>query len=285
MRKHILIPTDFSENAWNALQYATTLYRRTECTFYLLHAFHLFHFPSDEIVNIQPEEKEYVEEREASEKELQKLIKTVKSTQDHRNHQFKMISSYKTVLDAVKQAVTENPISIIVIGTKGKTNPGNVLYGSNAIDIINNVTYYPVLVIPEKSSLPEGVLREIVFATHFKYSNEKIELNPLIDLAKFYKAVIRVLHITNSKKLTEEQEKNKEALKIIFDDLLNSFHTMDNIKVNPGIHSFIEDRSSNLLVIYNRENGLLSGLFSNSLVKEMDKMPQIPLLVLKEKQL
>ncbi|HMB61517.1 MAG TPA: universal stress protein, partial [Eudoraea sp.] len=35
--KNILIPTDFSRNAWNALSYATSLFKKTRCTFYIVH--------------------------------------------------------------------------------------------------------------------------------------------------------------------------------------------------------------------------------------------------------
>jgi hypothetical protein len=35
--KNILIPTDFSENAWNAIVYAASLFKKNECSFYLIH--------------------------------------------------------------------------------------------------------------------------------------------------------------------------------------------------------------------------------------------------------
>ena len=38
--KKILIPVDFSENAWNAALYAAELYENNVCEFYLLHVFH-----------------------------------------------------------------------------------------------------------------------------------------------------------------------------------------------------------------------------------------------------
>src|SRR5690606_15935768 len=35
--QNILVPTDFSENAFNALTYGLTFFKKTRCTFYLLH--------------------------------------------------------------------------------------------------------------------------------------------------------------------------------------------------------------------------------------------------------
>ena len=35
--KNILIPTDFSENSWNAIKYALQFFKKKKCNFYLLH--------------------------------------------------------------------------------------------------------------------------------------------------------------------------------------------------------------------------------------------------------
>ena len=35
--KTILLPTDFSDNSWNAIEYALNFYKELNCNFYLLH--------------------------------------------------------------------------------------------------------------------------------------------------------------------------------------------------------------------------------------------------------
>jgi len=37
--KKIILPTDFSENAYNAIKYAVQLFKDVESTFYLLHTY------------------------------------------------------------------------------------------------------------------------------------------------------------------------------------------------------------------------------------------------------
>ncbi|WP_370003018.1 universal stress protein, partial [Winogradskyella sp.] len=37
---NILIPTDFSDNAWNAIEYAVEFFKNSSCNFYLLHVCH-----------------------------------------------------------------------------------------------------------------------------------------------------------------------------------------------------------------------------------------------------
>ncbi|WP_373282945.1 universal stress protein [Aquaticitalea lipolytica] len=36
MMKNILLPTDFSDNSWNAIKYALQLFKDEKCTFHLL---------------------------------------------------------------------------------------------------------------------------------------------------------------------------------------------------------------------------------------------------------
>ena len=37
--KRIILPTDFSQNAYNAICYAIRLFKEVECTFYLVHTY------------------------------------------------------------------------------------------------------------------------------------------------------------------------------------------------------------------------------------------------------
>ena len=70
MKRNILIPTDFSENAWNALNYAVHLYKEDECSFYLLNAYQVFDFPSEILLPLNSTEQRFQIARKNSEKGL-----------------------------------------------------------------------------------------------------------------------------------------------------------------------------------------------------------------------
>jgi len=281
MKKHILIPTDFSKNAWNALNYALELFKEDECTFYLLNAYQLYHFTTDSVIVPEPGEKSYEEAREKSEKGLEDLLDGLQSSMDNTNHKFEMISVYNNVLKAVKETIKSKEINLIVMGTKGEGNPMNVLYGSNAVTIIENVRKCPILVIPEISQIPNGP-GEVVFATNFKYYYKRRELTPMVDIANRLKAPIRILFVKGEGKLSDEQEFNKEILTDYFEGTDYSFHTLTHLSTAPGIHAFMESRSSTILALYNRKHGFFKSLFTTSLVKELSEAPQFPILILQE---
>lgn len=282
MEKHILIPTDFSPNAKNALNYAISLYKDQTVTFYLLNAFQLFHFTTDSVIEPQPGEKDYEDAKRNSEERLKDLLSEVSSRPDGKTYQFKTISRYENVLNAVKETVENFNIDLIIMGTKGENNPINILYGSNAINMMEKVDHCAVMVIPENTIFKENSFKEVVFSTNYKSSYKRRELKPFMDILRRFDAPVRVLYVEDQEKFSEEQETNKEILKEILRNFKHSFHTLTHIKVASGIHAFIESRDSSLLVLYYRKHGFLSHLFSKSLLKELGFSPQVPVLVLKE---
>jgi len=48
--KSILLPTDFSENSKNAIEYAMRLFENEQCTFYVLHVQKASHYATDDLM-------------------------------------------------------------------------------------------------------------------------------------------------------------------------------------------------------------------------------------------
>ncbi len=280
MRKNILIPTDFSKNSWNALNYALSLFKDDKCTFYLVNTFQLYYFTTDSLIVPEPGEPNYEKAKEQSEVGLEKIIDGITSRGGNEEHKFETISTYNTVLEAVKTVIDKNDIELVIMGTKGENDPTSKLYGSNAVDVMEKVNNCPVIVIPENVNYPEEKRKEVVFATNFKTAYKRRELENLVDIAKKMKAAIRVLHIQEVDKLSREQEGNKVDLQQYLGDVVHTFHTLTDIKVAPGIHSFIESRDSDLLALINKKHNFLTSIFTKSLVKEIGFKPLVPVLVM-----
>lgn len=280
MRKNILIPTDFSKNSWNALNYALSLFKEDTCTFYLLNAFQLYYFTTDSLIVPEPGEPNYEKAKESSEIGLEKIIDGITSRGGTEDHRFETISTYNTVFEAVETIIDKNDIDLVIMGTKGENDPTSKLYGSNAVDVMEKVYNCPVIVIPENASYQEEKRKEVVFATNFKTAYRRRELENLVDIAKKMKAAIRVLHIQEADTLSKEQEQNKKDLQEYLGDVVYTFHTLTDIKVAPGIHSFIESRDSDLLALINKKHSFINSIFTKSLVKEIGFKPQVPVLVM-----
>jgi len=119
MEKRIVLPTDFSKNALNAITYVTELYKDQTCIFYLLNAFWADKEPTD-IAPLDPEpgDLQYEAAKKISNAGLATLMHEV-SQQNNPKHSFHKISSYSSLLFALKETITKNVIGLAVIGTQG----------------------------------------------------------------------------------------------------------------------------------------------------------------------
>ncbi len=280
MDKRILLPTDFSKNALNAIRYALDLYADQKCDFYLLNAFQVSGYSLDSMRVPEPGDQRYETAKKDSEQQLDKLLGVLKLYADNDKHTHHTISTYNSLLDALKGSIAKKDIDIVVMGTKGLTESDTVLFGTNAVNTMEKVTECPVLAIPHDTRFSPP--NEIVFPTDFKTSFKRRELNYLIEISKMHHTIIRVLHIREGVKLNGTQKSNKELLKSIFEGIDHSFHELGDIKVQKGINTFIVSRESDMIAFINRKHTFFGSLFSKPLVKEMGYYSTIPVLALNE---
>lgn len=281
----ILIPTDFSSNAMSASGYALHLFKDVECSFYFMNAFQLFDYTTDTVIEPKPGEKAYQQAKENSNLGLEDFVKQIRSNSRNPIHKFELISRYGSLIETTQETVKDKNIDLIVMGTRGENNALNTIYGSNAVNLMETIVDCPVLVVPDAPGLLEKPVKEIVFATNFKSSYHRRDFHPLLDFAKRQKAAVRILYVQESKTnkdLTAEQEKNKMALSDLLKDFTLSFFILTNISVATGIHSFIESRGSDLLVLFKRKHNFFYSIFSRSLIKDIGRKPDVPVMVLNE---
>ena len=278
MKKRILLPTDFSKNAWNALKYASELYKTENVDFFILNAFTVKSYDIESIFVAKPGDVEYDAALEQSEKELRKVLKMIEIKKTYPNHTYFSMSILDTPLNAIKTAVELKDIDLVVMGTKGATDEKSVIYGSNTIDVMEKVRNCPVLAIPNVAKYKEP--KEIVFPTSFKTHFKRRELKYLYEIAKITNSTVRILHVNTEKHLTDLQKQNKDLLEEFLDGIKYSFQWLDNVSVNTGLEEFVRQRGSDIIVFINKKHTFFDSIFSRPLVKDLGTSSQVPVLVL-----
>jgi len=281
MKKRILLPTDFSKNALNAIRYALELYRPMDCDFYFMNVYHVDGYALDNMMMVpEPGETAFESARVRSEEGLENLMEQLRIHPDNPKHTYHTISTFNSLLEAINDTIAKKDIDIVVMGTKGSTGSRTVIYGTNTINIMEKVKVCPVLAVPEnvRFSAP----KEVVFPTDFKSVYKHKELVYLMEIGKIHQAFIRVLYIDDGDGLNTKQKENKELLKTILGNSDHSFHTLTDVKVQEGINTFIESRDSDMIAFINRKHHFFGSIFSKPLVKELGYHSQIPILVLRD---
>tara|TARA_R110002051_G_scaffold73039_1_gene132072 strand:- start:17043 stop:17891 length:849 start_codon:yes stop_codon:yes gene_type:complete len=278
MNKRILIPTDFSKNALNAIRYTIDLYAKLNCDFYFLNVYDFEKYTTNSL-NI-PEEgsAEFELAKASSEKNFVKLLDSIALHNENPKHNYYTKSTYNFLSEAIKKLIAEKDIELVAMGTKGATGSKGVLFGSNTVMAMEKIRECPVLAIPENISFKAP--KEIVFPTDYKDTFKRTELNYLIEIGKMFNAEIAILHLNKKKELSETQLENQQLLKTILDEVNYNFYTLSESHLGKGIQTFVESRNSDMVAFINRKHLFFGSVFSRPLVKEIGYDSKVPILAL-----
>lgn len=277
--KKILITTDFSDNAWNAIFTALKIYTDVECHFYLLHAFE----PSP--LNLMGSKSQqrlgviYDSLSKYSEKELEEMISYLKINHKNAKHQFTTLSKPGNLEDSVESVLNENDIDMLIMGTQGATGAKEVFLGSNTVKVLNKIKNIPILVVPTGYNFQS--LKSILFATDFSDSYKKNLFNPIIELSKIWNAGIEVVHVAIEFNLNDNQDAHKEILKERlsgFDIKFKNIPFENNI--SKSIDMYAKDKESSLLSIIRHQHTFWENVIGEPVVKKIAFHSKIPVLFL-----
>lgn len=276
MQRKILIPTDFSDNAWSTVVYALKLFADEFCTFYFLNSTLI---KVSTLSNLSNKLLKTMEEDAL--KELLALKDLAETSDANANHNFQIILSFKDLTSAVKRTVKEKDIDLVIMGTKGATGAKEFFFGSNTVHVIKNLKTCPVLIIPEEYDFKAP--SQIAFPTDYNrfYSND--ELKPLKELADLYYSKIRIMHINVEKELNDVQEYNLTMLKKYLDNYECSVHWMPKYdKKAIEINDFVEELDINILAMVNYKHSFMEKIIKEPVIKKIGFHPKVPFLVIPE---
>lgn len=278
MRKKIVVPTDFSRNAWNAINYAMELFKNEACDFYVLNAYDTSNYLLDPLMVVNPNDDALEIAREQSEKGLAKISQRISFRDEALDHHFFYVSEATDLLPALIAIVERKDIELIVLGTKGNTDASHVAYGSNAVKVMEKVRNCPVLAVPPNVLFTEP--NEIVFPTSFRTHFKRKELDHLIYIAQITNAPVRVLHVQKEEALDKMQQNYKALLMECLDGLDYSFHNLDDSNVSEALQFFVQSRGSEMIAFINKKHTFFGSIFSQPMVKKLGASTKVPLLAM-----
>ncbi|WP_281846759.1 universal stress protein [Olleya namhaensis] len=276
MRK-ILLPTDFSDNSWNAIKYALQLYKNEKCTFTLLNTFTpvIYQFEYLNEGAFQVEIFETV--KEASKNKLEAFSKKIELEFSNPNHTISQISSFNTLTEEISNLYKANVMDIIVMGTKGATGVKEVLFGSNTIHVLKTAKC-PIIAIPSEFNFEKPL--EILFPSDYQIDFNQKQLQPIIDIATSYHSRVNILNVKYQETITQHQESNREKLEDYFKKVAHLFHSVTNQNVPEAISEFQLKTPINLLAMINNKHSLFENLFFKSKIKQIGFHLTVPFLVI-----
>jgi nucleotide-binding universal stress UspA family protein len=270
--KTILVPTDFSKCANNAMMYALEVAKRLEAKILVLYVV----YPSEGVDNNMYDAfmiDDYVAQRK---KAMDAWVKKFKRSEHVKNVPIETECRVGFPVSVISHTAAQLNVDLIIMGTTGAAGLKGVLLGSTAGGVLTT-SHRPVLVVPRNASFRNYA--RFVLATDFKMKLDKRSMEVLKGLLNIEHAGLEVVHVLEDPAATPK--KDQEALvSQKLEDIPHLFHYLHDKNVPRAISHFLESIDANGLVTIAHEHSLLHKLFFKSISRTMAHHTSVPMLVL-----
>jgi nucleotide-binding universal stress UspA family protein len=272
----ILIPTDFSDNAWHAISYAMNFFKDETCTFYFLHTYSPAFYRMDYVVGGPSFSAIPDVGVDISLMGLEKTVQDVRDVYDNPKHRYEVVSSFNTLTDEIRELVDKKDIDLVVMGTQGASGAKEVFLGSNTVFVIRKATV-PVMAIPEK--VKYHPVRNMLFPSDYLTRYAPADLQPILKMARMHQARITLLHVMEDNGLTMAQKEHKAHLERHLEELEYETVELEGKLMPDAVLEYIEEHPADLLVMMNRKHSFLERLLIRQNIDKIGFHVPIPFVV------
>jgi len=274
--KNILLLTDFSENARNAIDYALQFFSGNKCNFFILTVQKVSGYTTSSLMSSSTTSSVYDSIIKKPKEALVAMVDGFEKKYKDEAYFFDAICDYDSFLSSVNQVIVSKEIDLIVMGTNGATGAKEVIFGSNTLSVVRNVNC-PVLVIPEKYKYK--TLSSIVFATNATNKLNKKSLIPLMHIISKFNSELNILTLENDENIYSSKEKKIE-MDDFFEGISHSFYEIENVPTDIAIDSFVQIKQVDLIATIINKESFFKRLVLGSTTDEITYNSKIPLLIM-----
>lgn len=267
--KNILVPTDFSAEAKNTLNYALALAKILKAKVDVVH------IVSTEVeLNIFPigskeDPSKVVHDAEIS---LQQFTEKVSKRQSVLLNEVQI----HTGMIAEELLQMSSQTDLIVLGAKGSGGGIGKWFGSVASTVARKAKC-PVLVVPKKARF--NGLNRIVYASDFHPSEEKT-LPKIVSFGNQFGATIHFVHVVQNNLNGYMVDSEWMDKRFQLDNAPFLMSSVECDEVGEGLNRFAKNKRADLMVMTTGKRRFFEELFHKSMTQKMIYNTRIPLLVM-----
>lgn len=272
--KTIIHPTDFSENAAKALEFAIDFSKKFNAKLVILHV-----ESSPSILKKSPglslrSKKEEVNKNGIVERLKKYVDGYLEKSESNLKIEF-VVQFNSSTAKGILDAIIEMRADLVVVGTKGTSKLKRLIAGSTTKALVAAADC-PVLVIPENAVLKD--IKQIVYASDYD-ENDIAAIKNIVPVSQTFNGKILAVHIF--KKETEEDEKaasfQRQLMKEVRYLHLN-YESLVSADIPGSLIACLKLNQADLLVLFEKENTGIAGLFQKNIAKQLVLHTDIPLM-------
>lgn len=268
--KSILIATDHSKGAENAVKYAKKIAKAKNQKLIYLHVINLPIADSSLSANLL---SNTIDDLKADAAEVfEKKIK--EDAEQGIQSEYKL--SFNDILETINQIGETEEIDLVAIGRTGHRTFLDKILGSTAESLLNKVKY-PLLVVPEDYS--GEIFQQLAYATQLQFS-ENTYIEKTLDWKPFTENKIILAHILEKFPLnTQPTQQFVDSIDKKFDSNFYELKNFESDFFSSGMLEMVDDTSISLLFLTTHKRGFLEGIIEPSKTKNLVNKSTIPLVI------
>jgi nucleotide-binding universal stress UspA family protein len=275
--KTIVVPTDFSPIADNAVRYGLDMARAMGTNLMLVNVYQLpISFSEVPLVTISIDEIKKISE--------EKLV-SLKSELDRiSGNAVKIYTSSRLgdVAEEIKKIKEEIHPAAIVMGTRGVSGVGRFFLGSNTMDVITRVDV-PVFIIPPGVSFVP--FKKIALATDLNNVVDNTPVEPIRNWVNFFNADLHVVNVDYERRhFTAYTPEESLHLDTLLSGLHPVYDFIEKKDTDEGLLEYSEKNNVDLLVLVPKKHGLLEKVLEKSTTRDLIQHTRVPLMCVHPKR-
>jgi len=273
--KQILVATDFSPSAANAMEYAMALAVLLKLDVCAIHAIHPTEGVNNSTYNAIFIEDYHNNKRQA----LKDWVETYTAEPQYKDVKVTSLCDVGFLKNVITKYIDEHHVELLAMGITGATGISGIV-GSNASMMVTKVKI-PTLIVPLESVFPKEPV--ITLATDYETrlsADDVIALNEMIKA--FGSETMQVIYVeekSDVKHIKTGEERLEEVLgthtKLVFN------YVKDSSPIS-GIIEFIEKGQTDILCLVKHHHNVIYRLFTRSTVNQIMNRTVKAILVLHE---
>lgn len=272
--KQILVATDFSASAANAMSYAMELAKILGTEVCAIHAIHPTEGIDNNTYNAIFIEDYYNNKRQA----LKQWVSAYTDQEAFKGVDVVTLCGVGFLKNVISRYVDENPVEFLVMGITGSTGITGIV-GSNVSAMVSKVKI-PTLIIPLESKFTR--VPSIILATDYESRLSAQDVYALNEMAKaFGSEKIKVLYVVE-KSDSKYLEARESRLKDLIQHTQLEFNYINDSRPLNGIMEFVEAHHTDLLCLVKHHHNIVYRLFNRSTVNQVMNKSVKAILVLHE---
>jgi nucleotide-binding universal stress UspA family protein len=274
--KTIVIPTDFSPVASNAMYYGVDLAKSIKGSVLLLHVYNIPISYSDVPVALVSVE----ELRKAAE---EKLAIVKKGIDEYTWGSVRIYTEARlgNIVDEMEDLCNKIQPFAVVMGSKGSSGLDRVLFGSTTLTAVRHLKW-PVISVPPEKKFGGGI-KKIGFACDFKDIVKTTPTHYIKNVVYAFNAELHVLNVDhNDRHFTAETPEQSALLHTMLEEAKPVYHFINYKDIEDGINDFADKNHIDLIITIPKKHKLLESLFRTSSTKQLIYQSHVPVMCVHE---